>query len=92
MSEERAKPKAFATLCGRIFRDTDPQYFPFAEYKGKKILLCTEACLGAFLADPDIFCKVHRNSDKTAARMKKEIEHLATLWSQYASERPTEEK
>ena len=84
MSEERAKPKAFATLCGRIFRDTDPQYFPFAEYKGKKILLCTEACLGAFLADPDIFCKVHRNSDKTAARMKKEIEHLAALWSQYS--------
>ena len=90
MSEERAKPKAFATLCGRIFRDTDPQYFPSAQYKGKRILLCTEACLGAFLADPDIFCKVHRNSDKTAARMKKELEHLATLWSQY-SERPTEE-
>lgn len=46
-------------------------------------MLCTEACLGAFLADPDVFCKVHRNSDKTAARMKKEIEHLIGLWSQY---------
>jgi hypothetical protein len=85
MSNERAKPKAFATLCGRIFRDADPQYFPFAEHKGKKILLCTEACLGAFLADPDIFCKVHRNSDKTDARMKDEIEHLIGLWSTYDS-------
>ena len=85
MSEEIAKPKAFATLCGRIFRDTDPQYYPSAQHKGKKILLCTEACLGAFLADPDIFCKVHRKSDKTAARMKTEIEHLIGLWSRYDS-------
>lgn len=83
MSQARPRPKAFATLCGRIFRDTDPQYFPSAQYRGRKILLCTDACLGAFLADPDIFCKVHRNSDKTAAHMKKEIEHLIGLWSQY---------
>lgn len=83
MSEERAKPKAFATLCGRIFHDADPQYFPSAEHRGKKILLCTEACLGAFLADPDVFCKVHRNSDKAATRMKAEIEHLIGLWSTY---------
>jgi len=85
MSEERAKPKAFATLCGRIFRDTDPQYFPSAEHRGKRILLCTDACLGAFLADPDVFCKVHRNSDKAAARMKSEIQHLIGLWSTYDS-------
>jgi hypothetical protein len=77
------KPKAFATLCGRIFRDTDPQYFPSAEHRGKRVLLCTDACLGAFLADPDLFCKVHRNSDKTAARMKSEVQHLIGLWSTY---------
>lgn len=64
MSESRVKPKAFATLCGRIFRDTDPQYFPSAEHRGKTIRLCTNACLGAFLSDPDVFCKVHRNSGK----------------------------
>ncbi len=62
------KPKShsrqFVTLCGRIFRDTDPAYFPRAEYRGRTILLCTEACLGAFLADPDLFYKVHRNSEK----------------------------
>jgi len=57
--------KKFVTLCGRIFRDTDPDYFPRAQYRGKTILLCTESCLGAFLADPDIFYKVHRNSEKT---------------------------
>lgn len=82
MTETKQKPKAFATLCGRIFRDTDPQYFPSAQHRGRKIILCTDACLGAFLADPDVFCKVHRNSDKTAARIKTEIEYLAGLWSQ----------
>ena len=56
--------KQFVTLCGRIFRDTDPQYFPRAEYRGRTIYLCTESCLGAFLADPDLFYKAHRNSDK----------------------------
>jgi hypothetical protein len=56
--------KQFVTLCGRIFRDTDPQYFPHAQYRGRTILLCTDSCLGAFLADPDIFYKVHRNSEK----------------------------
>lgn len=85
MSETRQRPKVFATLCGRIFRDTDPQYFPSAQHRGKKIILCTEACLGAFLADPDVFCKVHRNSDKAAARIKNEVEHLGRLWSSYDS-------
>ena len=83
MSKDHLRPKTFATLCGRIFRDTDPQYFPSAQHRGKKIILCTEACLGSFLADPDVFCKVHRNSDKAAARLKNEIEHLISLWSQY---------
>jgi len=65
MSEEAPKPKPFATLCGRIYRDTDPQYFPSAEYRGRKIRFCTQACLGAFKADPHIFCRVHRNTEKT---------------------------
>jgi YHS domain-containing protein len=54
----------FVTLCGRVFRDTDPAYFPRAEYKGRTIYFCTDSCLGAFLADPDLFYKVHRNSEK----------------------------
>ena len=58
------RPRQFVTLCGRIFRDTDPAYYPRAEYRGRIILFCTESCLGAFLADPDIFYKVHRNSEK----------------------------
>jgi hypothetical protein len=28
------------------------------------ILLCTESCLGAFLADPHLFYKAHRSSEK----------------------------
>lgn len=56
--------RQFVTLCGRVFRDTDPAYFPRAEHRGRTILLCTDACLGAFLADPDIFYKAHRNSEK----------------------------
>jgi hypothetical protein len=58
------KPRKFVVLCGRIFRDADPRYFPSVEYRGRKLLLCTESCLGAFLADPDIFYKMHRNSEK----------------------------
>jgi len=63
-SSGEKKPRKFVTLCGRIFRDTDPQYFPRVEYRGRTILLCTESCRGAFLADPDLFYKVHRKSDK----------------------------
>ena len=67
MPLESIKPKKhprFVTLCGRIFRDTDPAYFPRVEYRGRTIYLCTESCLGAFLDDPDVFYKVHRNSEK----------------------------
>ncbi|MBI5825450.1 MAG: hypothetical protein HZB18_15585 [Chloroflexi bacterium] len=69
-SEVKARLKIFATLCGRIFRDADPQYFPSAEHRGRRIILCTEACLGAFLADPDIFCKVHKNSEKNKTHVE----------------------
>jgi YHS domain-containing protein len=54
----------FVTLCGRIII-ADKAYFPHVEYRGRTIYLCTDACLGAFLADPDLFYKVHRNSEKT---------------------------
>jgi YHS domain-containing protein len=60
----KSRPRRFVTLCGRIFRDTDSQYFPRVKYRGRTIYLCTESCLGAFLADPEIFYKVHRNSEK----------------------------
>jgi hypothetical protein len=70
VSEEKPKRKIFATLCGRIYRDADPQYFPSAEHRGRVIHLCTEACLGAFLADPDLFCKAHRNSEKNKTNVE----------------------
>ena len=52
----------FVALCGRVFHNTDPQYFPQAFYRGRKIYFCTESCLGAFLAEPDGFFKAHRKS------------------------------
>jgi hypothetical protein len=61
--KEKKRPR-FVTLCGRIFRETDPTYFPRVQYRGRIVYLCTESCLGAFLADPEIFYKAHRNSEK----------------------------
>jgi YHS domain-containing protein len=58
------KPSGFVTLCGRIFREADPDYFPRVEYRGRRIYLCTESCLGAFRADPESFYRVHRNAEK----------------------------
>jgi hypothetical protein len=64
IENKTVKPRKFVTLCGRIFNDTDPQYFPRAQHRGRAIYLCTDSCLGAFLADPDLFYKMHRNSEK----------------------------
>ena len=53
----------FVTLCGRIFHNTDPRYFPRAAYHGRTIYFCTESCLGAFHADADRFYRAHRKSN-----------------------------
>ncbi|MBI2757097.1 MAG: hypothetical protein HYX49_00285 [Chloroflexi bacterium] len=63
-SLSKTRHQRFVTLCGRIFHDSDPRYFPRTEYRGRTIYLCTEACLNAFLADPHVFYKTHRNSEK----------------------------
>jgi YHS domain-containing protein len=52
----------FATLCGRTFHNTDPQYFPCATFRGRTIYFCTGSCLGAFNADPARFYRAHRKS------------------------------
>ncbi len=61
---EQKKPPRFVTLCGRIFHDTDPAYFPRLDYRGRTIYLCTQSCFDAFRADPEAFYKTHRNSEK----------------------------
>ena len=63
-SSEQKKFPRFVSLCGRKFRDTDPAYYPRVEYRGRTIYLCIDSCLGTFLADPNIFYKVHQNSEK----------------------------
>jgi YHS domain-containing protein len=43
----------FITACsGKI---KDPSKYPSAEYKGKRIYFCTQACLEMFLQAPDPF-------------------------------------
>ena len=64
--KEQKRPR-FVALCGRIFREADPAYFPCVDYRGRTVYLCTDSCRGAFLADPDVFYKVHRNSEKGKA-------------------------
>jgi len=63
-SQKPLAPRKFTTVCRRILRNTDPQYFPSAQYHGRTIYFCTESCLNAFLADQDLFYKMHRNSEK----------------------------
>ena len=60
---ENAVRDSFVALCGRVFR-SDPEFFPQAEYRGRTIYLCTDACLGAFLSDPDRFVAAHKKSYK----------------------------
>ncbi len=60
----KSSPPRFVTLCGRIFRDTDVTYFPRASHRGRTLYFCTQTCLDAFLADPEVFYKAHRNSEK----------------------------
>jgi|GEM_PF-1606423 YHS domain-containing protein len=59
--KKSAAPRRFATLCGRVFIETDPACFPSVRYRGRTIHFCTEACLDAFLADPVMFQQAHRN-------------------------------
>jgi len=70
-SQELLSSRNFTTLCGRILRDTDPQYFPRTRYRGRTIYFCTESCFGAFLADPELFYKGHRKSKKTESKNDK---------------------
>ncbi len=61
-TQSKARP-SFVALCGRVFH-SDPEFFPQAEYRGQTIYLCTDACLGAFLSDPDRFVAAHKKSYK----------------------------
>jgi YHS domain-containing protein len=51
------------TVCHRIIT-SDPAYYPQFLYRGQIIYFCTEACLHAFLEEPEIFIKAHSQEDK----------------------------
>ena len=64
MTDSPSSPRdSFVAICGRVFH-ADPDYFPQAEYRGRRIYLCTDSCLGAFLSDPDRFVAAHKKSYK----------------------------
>lgn len=46
------------TICQRPI-PAGPQYYPQAEHQGKVLYFCTQACLDAFLLDPERFLIVH---------------------------------
>lgn len=46
------EPK-FVTACGGEIKE--PSKYPSAEYRGERVYFCTQACLAAFLLDPDPF-------------------------------------
>ena len=50
---------SFVAICGRVFH-ADSDFFPQAEYRGHAIFLCTDACLGAYLSDPNRFVAAHK--------------------------------
>ena len=77
------KPKTFATLCGRIFRDANIEEYPSTKHKSKKVILCSQTCLDSFLAEPEVFCKVHRNSEKTAEQIKAELSSMMDMWRKF---------
>jgi len=64
-------PRIFRTVCRRVFRNTDPLYFPHAQYRGRTIYFCTESCLNAFLADPELFYKAHSDSANKQGQVEK---------------------
>lgn len=41
------------TACGGVIKD--PDRYPSAMYRGERVYFCTQACLRAFLLDPDRF-------------------------------------
>jgi len=55
------KPRA--TVCHRLMT-TDINWYPNAEYEGRRIYFCTEFCLEAFNADPERFYVAHSRIKK----------------------------
>ena len=43
----------FITACGGKLKD--PTKYPSAGYRGERVYFCTQACLEAFLLNPDPF-------------------------------------
>jgi YHS domain-containing protein len=56
---EPAEIFAFPEMVCHRTLTSDPAYTPKAEYQGRTIYFCAEACLNAFLSDPDRFYAAH---------------------------------
>lgn len=78
-----SKHKPFATLCGRIIRNAKPEEYPSTQHKNKKITFCAHACLDSFLEEPNVLCKVHLKSEKTAQQIQQELAAVLDSWRKF---------
>jgi YHS domain-containing protein len=53
MNEIEEEARSAETACGGKLKDASG--YPSAEYQGRKVYFCSQACLNAFLGDPDRF-------------------------------------
>lgn len=47
------EPQLIKTVCGGTL--TDPSKYPSAMFNGERVYFCVEACLKAFMNDPEKF-------------------------------------
>ncbi|MBI4760227.1 MAG: YHS domain-containing protein [Chloroflexota bacterium] len=52
ISPSQPEPE-YKTACGGKLKD--PANYPSAEYRGERVYFCTQACLEAFLLNPEPF-------------------------------------
>jgi len=50
---EQDKGLIVKTQCGGIL--TEPEKYPSADFQGQRVYFCTQACLRAFMENPDGF-------------------------------------
>ncbi len=53
MTIKMAETNEIKTVCGGVLKN--PSNYPSAEYRGRRVYFCTNACLRAFEEAPDRF-------------------------------------
>ncbi len=53
MTADQQPPEPAITACGSVLQE--PDRYPWALYRGRRVYFCSQACLRAFEGDPDRF-------------------------------------